>query len=96
MEDNNVTEAAILAYEQNDYFNNTEASLQCIELLTNPQHCCSNARSLSRSPRIVSLQVELGFVSVTHTDLDLLQSELVLHFRLCKATFQPSLNNKFD
>ena len=32
-------------------------------------------RSLSQSPRIVSLQVELGFVSVTSADLDLLQSK---------------------
>lgn len=44
-------------------------------LLTSPQQYCATARSLSRSPRIVSLQVELGFVNVTTADLDLLQSK---------------------
>ena len=78
MEDNNITEAAILTYENNDHTNNTETSLQYKELLTNPQQCCSSARSLSQSPRIVSLQVELGFVSGTCTDVDLLQSKSVL------------------
>ena len=45
------------------------------DLLTNPQQCCSTARSLSQSPRIVSLQLELGFVSITSADLDMLQSK---------------------
>ena len=47
------------------------------DLLTNPQQCCSTARSLSQSPRIVSLQLELGFVSITSADLDMLQSKVV-------------------
>lgn len=70
-------------HDYTDYTDYTVTSLQCNELLTNPQQCCSNARSLSRSPRIVSLQIELGFVSITSTDLDLLQSKrkLLLHFR---------------
>lgn len=46
------------------------------ELLTNPLQYHSTARSLSQSPRIVSLQVELGFVSIKSTDLDVLQSKL--------------------
>ena len=45
------------------------------DLLTNPQQYCSTARSLSQSPRIVSLQVELGFVNIASADLDLLQSK---------------------
>ena len=47
----------------------------CNNLQNNPQRYCATARSLSQSPRIVSLQVELGFVSVTSADLDLLQSK---------------------
>ena len=45
------------------------------DLLTNPQQYCRTARSLSQSPRIVSLQIELGFVSITSADLELLQSK---------------------
>jgi len=37
---------------------------------------CGIARSLSQSPRIVGLQVQLGFVNVTCADLDVLESEL--------------------
>lgn len=58
--------------------NYTETSLSSYnkELLTNPLQYHSTARSLSQSPRIVSLQVELGFVSIKSTDLDVLQSKL--------------------
>ena len=45
------------------------------DTVINPQQYCSTARSLSQSPRIVSLQVELGFVSATNADVNLLQSK---------------------
>ena len=45
------------------------------DIVTNPRQYCCTARSLSQSPRIVSLQVELGFVSATNADINLLQSK---------------------
>ena len=82
-QDDDIKEQTADIADNHDYTDYTVTSLQCTELLTNPQQYYSNARSLSRSPRIVSLQIELGFVSITSTDLDLLQSKckLLLHFR---------------
>ena len=82
-QDDDIKEQTADIADNHDYTDYTVTSLQCNELLTNPQQYYSKARSLSRSPRIVSLQIELGFVSITSTDLDLLQSKhkLLLHFR---------------
>lgn len=60
------------------HYNNNTPLAYYNDLTGSPQQYCSNARSLSQSPRIVSLQVELGFVSVTGADLDMLQSKLLL------------------
>ena len=54
---------------------------------------CGVARSLSQSPRIVGLQLQLGFVNVTGAELDVLESKLLsttrwLYRVLILLTFQ--------
>ena len=50
-------------------------SASCDHPVTSPQQYYSTAKSSSQSPRIVSLQVALGFVNVTNAELDLLHGK---------------------
>ena len=75
MNDLPVAVSSVVNIQTCQYNNSETLSLSCNDLLTSPQQCCNIAKSLSQSPRIVSLQVELGFVNVTHAELDMLHSK---------------------